>query len=545
MVPFFLLVSVLCFGVGGYLKIAIDGKSNRLGAIAGWLLLATPLLMMLAVLLKHTGPMFWYTLPDWLFSPWISLPLALCYLLVVPVRSAWRRARIHRDEANLLERSRTLDPAAWPGLDYQALADQLGVPAVPINLSMDVETGYAIGFPARRILIPAGWVPKVIRGDQDDYWFDVPEEPVATEEMKAILAHELAHHGDLAGLKGLFMETAGYLLPWEFVAGSGTNYADHWPALSKRIKPGVAQALTSFSAAMAWLGQKLWRGAIDAERTRQERVADQEAVRVFPPARVIISSIRGFMYSEPQKQPGRISQAFGLVLGSGLLALGMALLPGRDALTRLAGGETPIPWQLPEGWTVVDPTPPLRVNHAGFLRAHGSKPERIRIEYSTPLNEVRVVGNVGVRLYFEEGQFHVPSGAHLIVEWPVTTRLGWLQRFRPPIEKAYAAADHNPSPIFATIQVERGPVPPNQSFGYMFKDRCEVIPAGGNRQILRMDWGPFLGMSPGASRLDIGLLLYGNRPGTYDLEAPTVKVIHKDGTILRLDSSHFALERKA
>jgi len=530
MILLFLLVILLCLGMGNILKVAIRGKSNRIASVAGWLLILTPVLILLVGLLKRDGPLFWYTLPDKLFSPLVSIPLAVLYLLVVPFRSAWRRAHLYRDEATLLERSRTLDLKAWPGLDYQTLADQLGVPAVPIHLSMDVQNPYAIGFPKRRIILPAGMVPKEIRCDCDEYWFDVENEPISTEDMRAILSHELAHHGDFAGLKGILMELAGYLLPWEFVAGSGIEYAGGLPILSNPIKRRAAFALTCFSVWLVKIGRPVWRVALDAERNRQERIADEEAIRVFPPSRYIIESMRGYTRAFQDNSTGSGIQVFALFLAMLLLGAGLILLPGRGAMPRLFGGESPIPWHLPEGWVVTDQSPPAGVSHAGFLPATQDRPARIRVKYTSSLDDSRALAIVSTRFYFPEGVFKMPPGSRLQVDWPETVRLSWIER----VKFSYPMYEHN-SPILAHLIIERGSVKADESLQFKYEAPVQIIPAGKGRKIVRIDWGPWGETPDGAATLDIGMRLYCSEPGTYDLEAPDIKILCADGAILRLD----------
>lgn len=531
-----ILIFLLVFCVGGNLKVAIGGKSRGLASIAGWLLLASPVLVLLTILVKHDGPIFWFTMQGWWFSPIFTVPLALLYLLVVPIRSAWRRARIHRDEAILLERSRVLDPDSWAGLGYQELADKLNVKAVPIHMSMDVTTGYAIGFPARRIVIPAAWVPPEVRGLEDEYWYDVDERNLTPVEVRAILAHELAHHRDLAGMRGILTELAGYLFPWEFVAGLATNYED------EGIGAGLAspkaegrKALSVLSQMLAKVGRVLWRGAIDAERTRQERVADEEAARVFPLAKLLIETMRGFGYSNPPGQVGRFVQSLTLASGAVILALGLTALPGREALPRILGGESAIPWHLPVGWSVGDLKPPLRVSHAGFLPANRGNRERIRVENETPLLcQDWDVAVVVARIIFPKGVMSIPNGARLRVDWPVTYHGSWQTWIRRPELKN--------DQLLVRFTNERATGSPMKLLVSEFEDHCVLIPAGRNRQIVRLDWDNWTETPLEQMKLDLGMRLFGDAAGVYDIEPPSVFLVCPGGETYELDpkgSGHF------
>jgi len=528
-----LLLLVMAFGLGGILKIALVGRSRRIASAAGWVLLAFPALAIFSLLLKWDGPLFWFTLPHGLFTPWVSLPL-LVLCILIPIRSAWRRAQIHRDEAILLEQARVLDTSLWPELGYQSLADQLGVPAFPIFMSKDVRTSYAMGIRARRIVVPAAWVPAKARGVNDEYWADIEDSPVSAADMKAILAHELAHHRDAAGLRGVLMELAGYLFPWEFVVGTGTDYREG-RSTTRRIRK-FRLFMTGISALLAKFGKIVWRGALDAERERQERVADQEAERVFPPARSLIESMRGVFYSEPLNQSSRASQVIALSAGIAFLLFGLMALPGRAAWMRLAGGESPIPWNLPEGWSLAEWVPPAHIGSIGYLPKKGDTPPRIRIDYASRPYTRNSFGMVNGWIRFPENLgAMMPDSAHIVVDWAAT--------YRGPGNPWSTGKEKDMGPVFLRVTLDRLKDPELRlTRGQVLYDGITTFtPAGKNRTMIHMDWGPFPSFPLAGSTVILGIVLNRDSPGTYDIEPPLVKVVRPDGTWFRLDPANLGL----
>ena len=530
-----LLLLVMAFGLGGVLKIALIGRSRWIASAAGWVLLFFPALTLLTLLLKWDGPLFWFTLPHGLFSPWFNLPL-LVLCLLTPVRSAWRRAHIHRDEAILLEQSRVLDTSAWPELGYQALADQLGVPAFPIFMSKDVTTSFAIGIRARRIIVPAAWVPQKARGAYDEYWADIEDSPVGAADMKAILAHELAHHRDAAGLRGVLMELAGYLFPWEFVVGSGTDYRGH------RATPRERQAraaMTWISFRLAKLGRIVWRGALDAERERQERLADQEAERVFPPARPLIESMRGVFFDNPVNQSSKPAQLVALVAGLTFLLLGLLVLPGRASWMRLVGGESPIPWNLPEGWTLAEWVPPAHIGSIGYLPQRGDTPPRIRVEYGPRAYTRNSFAMISGWIRFPMNtKAMIPESSHILVDWAAS--------YRGNGNPWSLGKEKDMGPLFFRLTLDRLPTEELQLIRgqVMYDGNTRFTPAGKNRTMIHMDWGPFPQFPVAGSTLILGIVLNRDSPGTYDIEPPLVTVIRPDGTSFRLDPSNFQMSNQ-
>lgn len=528
-----LLFLVMAFGLGGVLKIALTGRSRRLASVAGWVLLLFPGLTLAALLLKWDGALFWFTLPHWLFTPWVSLPL-LVLCLAIPARSAWRRAQIHRDEAILLEQARVLDTSAWPELGYQALADQLGVPAFPIFMSKDVTTSYAIGIRARRIVVPAAWVPQKVRGVNDEYWADIEDSPVAASDMKAILAHELAHHRDAAGLRGVLMELAGYLFPWEFVVGTGTDY--RVAGTTSRRARVMQSLMTRISFGLAKLGRIVWRGALDSERERQECLADQEAERVFPPARHLIESMRGVFYSEPENQPSKLSQFIALSAGIAFLLLGLAVLPGRACWIRMAGGESAIPWNLPEGWALAEWVPPAHIGRIGYLPQKGSIPPRIQVEYGPRPYTRNSFGMISGWIRFPETtRAMIPEASHLVVDWAAT--------YRGNGNPWSLGKEKDMGPVFFRVTIDRLKEPELQLIrGQVLYDGITTFtPAGRNRTLIHMDWGPFPTFPVAGSTVILGIVLNRDSPGTYEIEPPLVKVVRPDGSSFRLDPSSFGM----
>lgn len=523
-----LLVAALAFALGGVLRLVLEGKSKRVAAAGGWVLLAFPAIAIATLLLKRYGPSFWYLAPQWLFTPWVSVPLTVFYLLV-PLRSAWRRAQIHRDEAIILEQARVLDVDAWEGLNYRALADQIGVPPFPVLMSKDVSTAYAIGILSKKVIISASMVPVERRGEKDEYWGDIEDSPVSTEEMRAILAHELAHHKDHAGLRGVLMELAGYLYPWEFVAGSSTDYS-----IYRNLGPGsragwVGRGLTQVSQWLRVIGRFIWRGAMDAERLRQERRADDDAIRVYPPARYLIESMRGFVHEEAPDGHSSFMQGTLLAAGLAVMGLGLIALPGRAAWPRLAGGEAPIPWHLPEGWAVNEWNPPHGVQALGFFKARKGAPARIRVRYEKPGHGKNEFGMVAgwMRFPVKDGA-RIPKAARVQVDWPVS----YYGKGNP--WRVGSASELQP--VFLRLGLDRAPV------AGLLLNRVNLIydgtyrfePAGPNRIITHLDWDQLPEAPLGASTLLLGFVLRADSPGTYDLETPVVRVVREDGTSYEL-----------
>ncbi|HOD33990.1 MAG TPA: M48 family metalloprotease, partial [Holophaga sp.] len=369
-----------------------------------------PVALPVLLVFKGSGPFFWHTLSGPWVHAWIGYAVLALYVALGPVRGAFLLGARLRDERTAFERMRRIPCDTIPELEYQKLADLIGVDAVPVFASPDVPRGqaYAMGFfRNRRLVVSYRDVPKRYLGDEDFWNLDAAEDwPETFEDLRPILAHELAHHRDQVGLRGLLIEASFFLLPIEMLT------QERW----RRPVDGLGVWLLR---AIRKAGRLVWGHALGAERLRQEWVADGAASAALQGDVSAFLRIRGFVYTVGGRSRPILGGLCGLVAVA-LLVVGALLLPGRAAWPTLFGEDSGIAWSLPRGWFVIDYNVERPIRSLAYFPPRAGKPGRIRVKVEAH-RQGEEPFQAGVGVHQIRDKCPTP-GRELRVSWPFRFR---------------------------------------------------------------------------------------------------------------------------
>jgi len=262
------VLSVLIIGAVGGWVLFRGPKSERTSLdLIQWSVVAFPGLLLLAVVLKPSGPGTWARLVqrptslDYLLMILVGLSVVRGIWEVVLVAVEWSRMRGKSVPAGLLVE------ATW--LDYWGLCARYGLIRRPeLRVNRDLKTAAVIGWRNPAILFPARAVPLSLRGS-DPFWDGVEADPIASDfnAVRTQISHELEHVRRRDHLKLWLVALTGCVVPWEWVVG----------------KTDLEKSAVTRNRVFRWLSRLLkvigkpYRWGLEAERRRQEEQADASA----------------------------------------------------------------------------------------------------------------------------------------------------------------------------------------------------------------------------------------------------------------------------
>ncbi len=463
-----------------------------LSSLGGWMVVLFPVALPVLLVVKDSGPIFWHTLSGPLVHEWLGSALVAIYVALAPVRGAFLLGARLRDERTAFERMRRIPCDTIAELEYQKLADLIGVDAVPVFASPDVPRGqaYAMGFfKTRRLVVSYRDVPKRYLADEDFWDLDAEDEwPESFEDLRPILAHELAHHRDRVGLRGLLIEASFFLLPIEMLS------QERW----RRPVDGIGVWLLR-----AWrkAGRWIWGHAIGAERLRQEWVADGAASAALRGDVSAFLRIRGFVFSVGGRSRPMLGGLCG-VAAVGLLGAGAILLPGRTAWPTLFGKDSGIAWSLPRGWRVLDLTIDHPLRTLAYFPPRDGKPGRIKVHVAPAPSGQSALSSLGAVGWTSE-----PCSA-LKVTWPFRFRGG--RQIPEGTRLIGAKVDRYPDPLVWEEVVLDG--------------RPRVSRIEGDRYLATTTFKCPLG-GQGEMLWSFGFQFYSLFAGEYELEPPEIELV--------------------
>lgn len=330
-----------------------SGQSAGARALRWLLLLAGPVWLG-STLAKVSGPLFWFMLPAWCFSPVLNWIVGGAWIALVPLNNLFFLFSRLRENRRLLSESRALPESFSHWLEQRGFPEaslRAGFKVPPrITLHPDLDQPRTLGMIdalawREVIVLPAPWLPQDFLADTP-YWstfgFEVPDsEPRDEDEIYAAILHEVGHLQGRDTLAGFLILAASLVVP------------SPWSDGSDRF--GLLRAINSLFAGLG----RPYRAFLERDQHRRERNADEFAETVLPGAKAILGGMRGesdSMTATPG--PGLWRVGIGWV---GALSLVLAIawtLPGLAPLHRSLGGDGTIKGSLPAGWeTLVWPAP--------------------------------------------------------------------------------------------------------------------------------------------------------------------------------------------